>query len=81
MASNLRTSSSPSGTRNVWDLIRNIVTDYGADPTGVVSCVSDFYTDFKTEAAGKRALLTIPDGSIMNFAAFGGVSWLSLIHI
>lgn len=77
MASNLRTSSSPSGTRNVWDLIRNIVTDYGADPTGVVSCVSDFYTDFKTEAAGKRALLTIPDGSIMNFAAFGGVSWIN----
>ena len=77
MGMDLNLSASASGTRNVWDLVANIVTDYGADPTGVVSCVSDFYTDFKTAAAGKRALLTIPSGSIMNFASFGGVSWIN----
>lgn len=77
MSLGLNLLGSPSGTKNLYDLIANIVTTYGADPTGVVSCTPDFYTDFNTAAQGKRALLTIPNGSIMNFASFGGVSWIN----
>jgi hypothetical protein len=55
-------------------ITRNMVTDYGADSTGSVSCTSDFYSDLKTDGQGQDVILTIPAGTY-NFKTFGGVSF------
>jgi hypothetical protein len=55
-------------------ITRNMVTDYGADNTGSVSCTADFYTDLKTDGQGQDVILTIPAGQY-NFKTFGGVSF------
>ncbi len=52
-----------------------MVTDYGADNTGVADVTAKFYTDLKTDAQGQDLNLTTPAGSY-NFATYGGPSWL-----
>lgn len=79
MGINLRLSASSNGTRNVYDLYRNMVVDYGADNTGVGSVVNDFYSELKPDMLDKSVQLTIPPGDY-NFASFGGVSWINGVN-
>lgn len=45
-------------------ITKNLVTDYGADPTGVVSIQTPL-TNFQTDAQGQDANLTIPAGTYL----------------
>lgn len=57
-------------------ITKNIVTNYGADNTGVSNVVPAFYSGLKPDMAGQDCDLTIPSGSY-NFATFGGSSWIN----
>lgn len=63
-------------------ITKNIVTDYGADDTGVTATTTAFYTGFRTDSAGQDATLTIPDNGVghrtYKMASAGGgvnISW------
>jgi hypothetical protein len=74
MAINLRLSSSPNGTRNVFALIRDLVGNYSADATGSTSITSAL-NSFSAEAVPVtgRVKLTIPAGTFTLSSSTGGV--------
>lgn len=53
---------------------RNMVSDYGADNTGVASVTSKFYVDLKADVQGEDATVTSPAGTY-DFATYGGDSF------
>lgn|GEM_PF-6342016 len=57
-------------------ITKNIVTDYGADPTGVVNSKDAFYTGLKPDMAGQDCDLTIPAGTYL-ISGTGGAVWAS----
>jgi hypothetical protein len=76
MSTNLRLSSGPNGTRNVYDIIKDMVADYATDNTGVSSVISKYYTSLKADIQNKKALVISPAGTY-NFASFGGSSFIN----
>ena len=56
-------------------ITKDIVADYGADNTGVADVGPEFYTDFKADAAGQDATLTVPAGTYNFNSRPGGFFW------
>ena len=51
----------------------DIVTDEGADPTGVASSATAFYVNLKADMAGQDAVVAVPAGDYRFGAASGGL--------
>lgn len=72
----MRLSASANGTRNVYDITKNMVVDYSADNTGVASVTAKYFTDLKADIQGQKARVISPAGTY-NFATFGGSSFIN----
>lgn len=72
---NVRLMSSPSGTKNVYDLVANLVTDYGADPTGVVQIGATALPAATAAMQNKNTFLRIPNGTYTWTTL--GATWLN----
>lgn len=56
-------------------ITKNIVSDYGADNSGVADVGPAFYTDLKADMAGEDCNLTVPPGDYSFQSRPGGFFW------